>query len=439
MTRLIRLSQIMEPPRLTRISLLVLCAVLGGSLSTRLAAQDYPVAMPTDQPGVVLSPFAADRELDVAGMEPGSLAMDPVADKIFRIPYSSPVQQTYEDYLGNPQSGSSGASVQDTPAVSRPEPSAQDRPAIQPSNFGGEVPPHQYPDLGTQLPESVKPSWTPERQVVPENLLLFLFDFNHLSSDNDPAALLSFYADPVGNYFGKARVGHAEIYKDRAAYIRRFPQRSYLIASQPILLSRSGDVYDLMLRVDYAVSGSGKNLSGSVTHSIQVQEQAGQYRIIGIQESKAKRPPQEVVQQDDQRRQTQLQVPQEEQGVYDRFQQEQLERFLEAFTASGEVNDPTAGIAFMHPQMDVYYSLRNPSRRDLLNDRSRYIQRWPERRYWLTERPQIRRLSDGSWEAVSKVGYEVRNQSKYLNGVATSIVRMAYTSEGLKIISIREQ
>lgn len=419
-----------------RFSILIIS--LATSVSFLSLGQEYPVAMPTDQPGIVLSPFSADRELDVAGMEPGSLAMDPIAKEVFRIPYSSPVQQGYEDYLGNPQAGTGGSSGKtDPPSVTEQE--ARDRPALAPRTSEIPVPPHRYPEPGSALPATVKPSWTPDREVLPEDLLLFLFDFNHLSSNNDPAALLPFYADPVGNYFGKARVNHKAIYKDREAYIRRFPQRSYLISSQPVLLSRSGNIYDLMLRVDYAVSGSGKNLSGSVTHSIQVQEQAGQYRITRIEESKAQLPPREILQEEDRRRLSEAPPTEQGQpGLYDWFQQEQLERFLEAFTASGEVNDPAAGVAFMHPRMDVYYSLRKPSHRDLLNDRSRYIQRWPERRYWLTERPRIRRLQDGTWEAVSRVGYEVRNQSKYLSGVATSVLRMAYTTEGLKIVSIRE-
>ena len=56
----------------------------------QLEAQDdvssYPEAIPTDKPGVVISPFPPGRKLDVSGLEPGSLAMDPSVDKIFRIP-----------------------------------------------------------------------------------------------------------------------------------------------------------------------------------------------------------------------------------------------------------------------------------------------------------------------------------------------------------------
>jgi hypothetical protein len=395
--------------------------------------EDYPVAIPTDQAGVVISPFASGRRLDVAGLDPGSLAMDPIAKEIFRIPYSSPAQRTYEDYLGNPSDPASGKSS----PVSRPE--AQDPPAVTRPGSQDPIPPHRYPETRVRTPESIQPSWQPVTPKMPGDLLVFLYEFNHLSSSNDPGALLPFYSDPVENYFGKKNVRHDAIYQDRAAYIQRFPQRSYIVAGDPILFASAGNILEVMIRIDYAVAGSGKSLAGTVTDSIRVRRGAGGYQIIGIEEAKAATPPAEIQRQDEQRFTPDLSIGDSEPGLYDYYQQEQLERFLEAFTASGEVNDASAGVAFMHPQIEVYYSLQNPTRRDLLNDRSRYIDRWPERRYWLTQRPRITQLSDGSWQAVSQVGYEVRNQSKYLSGVATSVLRLVYSPEGLKIVSIREE
>ena len=46
----------------------------------------YPEARRTGNPNRVKSPYAPHNELDIAGLESGSLAMDPTTNKIFRVP-----------------------------------------------------------------------------------------------------------------------------------------------------------------------------------------------------------------------------------------------------------------------------------------------------------------------------------------------------------------
>jgi hypothetical protein len=46
----------------------------------------YPVATPTKRLGRVKSPYPPNSELNVTGLNPGSLARDPVSGKIFRLP-----------------------------------------------------------------------------------------------------------------------------------------------------------------------------------------------------------------------------------------------------------------------------------------------------------------------------------------------------------------
>ena len=48
--------------------------------------KDYLMATPGSKPGRAKSPYPPFRELDVAGLPAGSLAMDPVSGKIFRVP-----------------------------------------------------------------------------------------------------------------------------------------------------------------------------------------------------------------------------------------------------------------------------------------------------------------------------------------------------------------
>ena len=47
---------------------------------------DYPVALKTDNPGFVKSPYPPFALLDVRDIKPGGLAMEPDSDRIFRIP-----------------------------------------------------------------------------------------------------------------------------------------------------------------------------------------------------------------------------------------------------------------------------------------------------------------------------------------------------------------
>lgn len=437
-------------PKRGAFSALLACLFLASAFAQE---ENYPVAMPTDQPGIVMSPFDSGRQLDVEGLEPGSLAMDPIANQVFRIPYASLSQGGIEDYLGR-------SMRQPTPDLP-----ARDRSAVAPPTQETPVPPHQYPRNNLELPQTVQPSWQSRPGQIPEDLLAFLYEFNHLSSSNDPAALLPFYANPVPNYFGKHNIGHQGILDDRAAYIRRFPKRTYLLAGEPVLLSSGPGEYEILARIDYAVAGSGKRLSGSVSDSIRIRQGRSGYEIVSIEEAKAQKPIEPVLTGTNptgtnptgtistgaiQPGSSPTEVPAlspapggpvGEPGVYDWYQRELMERFLEAFTASGEVNDPAACVAFMHPAVETYYSMRNPNRDQLLGDRARYIERWPERRYWLTEKPRLRALPDGTWEAVSSVGYEVRSVSRnqYRSGVATSVARLAFAPDGLKIVSIREE
>jgi len=93
-------------------------------------------------------------------------------------------------------------------------------------------------------------------------------------------------------------------------------------------------------------------------------------------------------------------------------------------------------IDFLHPQITTYYAMRNPNREELLKDRRDYIQRWPERRYWLAEAPVITPNAGGGWDVVTRTGYEVKNNGKVASSQATSSLRIVQTNAGLKILSV---
>ena len=52
----------------------------------RLDSEDIPVGTKGSKPGRVKIPFPPYTELDVTGLQPGSLAKDPTSGKVFRLP-----------------------------------------------------------------------------------------------------------------------------------------------------------------------------------------------------------------------------------------------------------------------------------------------------------------------------------------------------------------
>lgn len=394
--------------------------------------KEYPVATPTDQPDVVISPYDASRRLDVEGLKPGTLAEDPIAKKIFRIPFSNPTSRYYEGYPGSSQGKVSEPTL--------PPVSSRTDQVIPPPPIGSEpAAPPESPRSPFDGPNA--PSWAPVSNPLPTDLLNFIYAFNQNSTVNDPDALIPFYANPVLNYFGKRNVDADDIRADRASYIKRYPQREYILDGPPVLLSQNGNIYEVMMRLKYAVSGSGRIRTGAVSDYFKIKRGSRRFEILSINEAKASAAADEIQAEDIRRFETVSPIATQSGGgtVYERFEIEQISLFLDALAASGEVNEPSAMIDFMHPELTLYYDMKNPNRSDLLSDRSNYIKRWPERRYWLAEKPVITPVGPGVWDVVSKTGYEVKSGTKTANGVATSEIRLTQTSRGLKVLSIRTQ
>jgi len=422
--------------------------------------KEYPVATPTEQDGIVISPYPPGRLLDVSGLEAGSLALDPSVEKIFRIPYSQPSSRSYEDYLGNPANPSDRDAAQDEPARPRTGES------VPPP--GNAAPPrHSYPETDRiappPIPDGRKPSTGPTKQpaaetmtrtreyqplprrenrgtahapVMPAPLRDFLYDFNEASSSNDPAAVLPYYAQKVDSYFGKKNWNRHKILRDRAAYIARYPFREYIIDGEPVLLSDRGGLYEVLTRVDYSVRNIGRPVTGTVADRMIVERVGNGYQILSIEEAKAGEVSDALQREDAIRREELAGIGGG--GAFDQYERGRIELFVEAFTASGEVNDPSACVDFMHPQITRYYNLTNPSRDQLLQDRRYYINRWPNRRYWLIEAPRIQRVGSGEWLVTSRIGYEVSSAERYRRGEATSTMRLGESVGGLRILSITE-
>ncbi len=407
---------------------------------------EYPLAILTENPGIVLSPFPPGRKLDVKGLEPGSLALDPSIEKIFRIPRNAPMTEgnvevnpiRLEDFKARKQANLPLFTEQEL----RPDSPAQMQPSA-PETQVGNTP------ATASAPAELKRG-ADGKYILPDDLAEFLYYFQQSSKNNDPAASLAYFAEPVSSYFGKSNQTHSQIRRDRSNYIAKYPQRNYVLIGEPEILGAERGVYEVRNRVNYTVRNGGRGVSGSVSGYMVITSTPEGYRIVALDETKpgASQPSRmkseakkfrdkaaEMMASGGPQTATPGQTPAPEAQSP---QITDVQAFVKAFNSAGESNEPSACVNFMATNVERYYNLRNPSRDSLITNRRNYIRQWPERKYWSSGEPSIRDLGNGNYEVVSRTGYEVRKGSRRVRGTASSLMRLQQTNEGLRIVSITE-
>lgn len=444
------------------------------------ATGEYPVGIPTDKPGILISPFPPGRKLDVTGLKPGSLAMDPSVEKIFRIPVTATETKgnvgkktgNYEDYTGKnkktpppttpaPTTPPTISSISNEPAFTLPNRVASPTVPSSMPGTGNRIERPRDPGLGSGSTILVQPKIGSERigspttapikttsSGLPIDLMNFVYAFNGDTSNNSPTATLGYFATEV-LYFGKSKQDHNDIAKDRAAYIRKYPSRKYTITAEPTLLSAKNGIYELVSPVSYTVQGLGKrSISGKVLDYLIVRKTADSYLIVGIDETKTGVTRPTSLHKAAEKLQnnapavpltgTPLTPPvsPDKPIIFTGSAEEQINQLVAAFIKSGESNDPAACLQFVDPEIAVYYDLRHPDRNALIKDRSDYIKQWPQRTYELTTEPDVKEIGDRIYEVVYEIKYQVRNNSRTVGGKETSIMQVAETEQGMKIISI---
>lgn len=408
------------------------------------ASGKYPLAIPTKTPGILISPFPPGRKIDVTGLKPGSLAMDPSVEKIFRIPPTSPKTD------GNV--GKEPAQTIEKPSPKTPAnplistPSNRVYPPAQPSSITGaesRFDRPRNPGLGNPMPPVLQQQ-TGEanntdaiaRLRLPSGLLEFIHFYNQSSSDNSPKATLPYFDRQV-LYFGKKNQSHNDIVKDRSDYLKKYPYRKYRVIGEPLILSAENEVYELAFQVGYTVQGMGKPLSGKVADYMVIRKTPEGFRIVGIDETTvgASRP-ESLHKLVLKLQKESLSISTQNSPVFTGNTEQKIKQFVSAFVKSGEANDPAACLKFVDSKVSTYYDLKHPDQQALLKDRSDYIRQWPRRTYLLTDGPTIREIGDQIYEVSYQIRYAVRNNSRTVAGKERSIMQVAETELGLKIISI---
>lgn len=376
-------------PRVTGATLLAMVLAITPVLQAQNSAQDYPEATATDTPGVVRSPYPPNRMLDVQGLEAGELAQDPDTGEVFRIPYPP-------------------AAIKLEP---NPNPTEPNAPVREGSFYEREVPPHV------------------ER---------FVRSFVAMGESDRPETELPFYEERVRNYFGKPDYTHDDIHEDRRDFIREWPERSYTIEGEPVLLDRDGDYYDVMVRIRYDVEGPGGSSSGNVTTYMTLHDHGNDLKIASIEERRALPPVDSQVGYIPREGESDPRVENLPESRDSRPHYFSVDSFVESFIRAGESDDPSAVLGYFNFPVDRYYGDRNVSPEEMLRDRSDYIRKWPSRRYWLNSELDVDRRDIGVLSVEYEVGYEVANSSRSIDGSTEVALIIVETRDGYRIVSVKE-
>ena len=143
-------------------------------------------------------------------------------------------------------------------------------------------------------PQTVAPSADPaesrERsidQLAPERAASFVQSYLKAAEAQRPDEELSFYADHV-DYFDSGRVSRKFVAQDQANYYRRWPNREFNLEGTPQLVSNNGKRTVVRFRMRYKLSNARERASGATENVVQLQQENGGFKIVGIQERKVR-------------------------------------------------------------------------------------------------------------------------------------------------------
>lgn len=372
-------------------------------------AVEHPSGSWTETEGLIRSPYPPHRTLDVKGYKAGTLVKDPTSEEIFKIPEIASGEISNKAKVGTPKAPSTAPRNQDLGTrLKTPDPNTtplRDSPSARPTNR------------------------TTLSNVPSQELGDFIVSYIQSGEAEDPAVALPFFARRVDFYFGEKNVSRDEILRDRRAFVKKWPVRDYEIIHNPVVLDHIDDIYRLMVRLRYYVSAGETPATGSVTDFISVRETPRGFEIIGVEEVRA------LPGGDDGATEAPQVVPDSDiQPVLP-----EISRFITAFIASGESGDAAASLKFYDSKVSNYYGQRNPSRQELIQERGSYLRKWPSRHYWLEDRPRIKTLGSGRYQASYGIGYIVSNGARKLTGSNMVQVDLLETADGLKVTSIDEK
>ena len=113
--------------------------------------------------------------------------------------------------------------------------------------------------------------------------------------------------------------------------------------------------------------------------------------------------------------------------------------FIENYLRDGEGQDVAAQIRYFAYPLE-YFDHGNVSEPFVARDCRNYVNRWPERKYMLTEPPKIYATGrEGEINVEFTIAFMVRNRSHSASGRTRNYWTLRTEGDEFKIIAIREQ
>lgn len=143
------------------------------------------------------------------------------------------------------------------------------------------------PPLATPSPAAMPaaPSPTPADSTGDDRTRVtqFLKDYLRAGEGNEIPPQLNFFTFPA-TYFQHGRVSAEFVAKDTAGYVRRWPERHYLLI-EPVVLQRLSPAEVMVdFTIAYEVKNAQKTARGRSSNRFILHEENGQFHIASLQE-----------------------------------------------------------------------------------------------------------------------------------------------------------
>jgi hypothetical protein len=115
-------------------------------------------------------------------------------------------------------------------------------------------------------------------------LQAFIAAFIQSGASDHLDSAMQFYA-PMVNYYDKGVVDDSFVRRDLAEYRRRWPRREYQLFDSPVVRAGSHpNQYTVSYRLGFVMADRQRELRGTSSVTVSVQDNDGTYRITGVRE-----------------------------------------------------------------------------------------------------------------------------------------------------------
>ncbi|HEX8280218.1 MAG TPA: peptidoglycan-binding domain-containing protein [Chthoniobacterales bacterium] len=139
------------------------------------------------------------------------------------------------------------------------------------------------------IPSPAPPAESPppaQNDITPDRINRLVEEYLRDGESNEVQPQVKYFAYPV-EYFDHGTVGPAFVEKDVANYVKRWPERKYVL-TEPVSFVASGDAGDVIVEFPIAFSVRNKNhvATGRTKNTWTVRPEGGDLKIVAIREQR---------------------------------------------------------------------------------------------------------------------------------------------------------